>query len=107
MSNIESQIAVLESSVYHAQAIIGSLGSAGFCPSDEFYNVLNNVKSLLSDKARELRREQSTPQVVTPEMKLASILGMIGNVDHSVGNGSNSAKMRGDTLNSIRAIANS
>ncbi len=36
---------------------------------------------------------------------LTSILGLLGNVDHSIGNGANSAKYRGDLLNSIRAIA--
>jgi len=36
---------------------------------------------------------------------IRSILGLIGNVDHSRGNGANSAKMRGGMLNDIRAIA--
>jgi hypothetical protein len=36
--------------------------------------------------------------------KLRTISALIGNVDHSQGNGSKSAKMRGDLLNDIRAI---
>lgn len=36
--------------------------------------------------------------------KLTNILGLIGNVDHSKGNGPNSAKLRGDLLNDIRTI---
>src|SRR4051794_10618464 len=32
------------------------------------------------------------------------ILSLIGNVDHSTGNGENSARMRGELLNDIRAI---
>lgn len=33
-----------------------------------------------------------------------TILQLIGNVDHSTGHGANSARMRGDLLNSIRDI---
>lgn len=36
---------------------------------------------------------------------LREIAGLIGNVDHSTGNGVNAAKMRGDLLNDIRAMA--
>ena len=36
---------------------------------------------------------------------LQGILWLIGNVDHSKGNGPNSARQRGDMLNSIRDIA--
>jgi hypothetical protein len=36
---------------------------------------------------------------------LKTIVGLIGNVDHSKGNGGNAAKMRGDLLNDIRAMA--
>lgn len=36
---------------------------------------------------------------------LRTILSLLGNIDHSVGNGPNSAKMRGDKLNDIRLIA--
>lgn len=36
---------------------------------------------------------------------LRDIAGLIGNVDHSKGNGPNSAKLRGDLLNDIRAMA--
>ncbi len=36
---------------------------------------------------------------------LQTILALLGNVDHSVGNGERSAKMRGDKLNDIRLIA--
>lgn len=36
---------------------------------------------------------------------LKSIAGFLGNVDHSRGNGPNSAKARGDMLNGIRDIA--
>lgn len=32
------------------------------------------------------------------------ILALIGNIDHTVGNGPNAAKMRGDLLNSIRSL---
>lgn len=35
---------------------------------------------------------------------LKAILGLIGTIDHSIGNGPNSAKMRGDLLNSIRDL---
>lgn len=36
---------------------------------------------------------------------LACIISLIGNVDHSKGNGPNSALMRGELLNDIRDIA--
>ena len=36
-----------------------------------------------------------------------AVLGLIGNVDHSTGNGENAAKMRGDLLNDIRSILKS
>jgi len=36
---------------------------------------------------------------------LKAICGLLGNVDHSIGNGERSAKRRGDLLNSIREIA--
>jgi hypothetical protein len=36
---------------------------------------------------------------------LKVIAGLIGNVDHSKGNGANSAKLRGDLLNHIRTMA--
>jgi hypothetical protein len=36
---------------------------------------------------------------------LRSIAELIGNVDHSKGNGGNAAKMRGDLLNDIRTMA--
>jgi hypothetical protein len=36
---------------------------------------------------------------------LRSIAELIGNVDHSRGNGGNSAKMRGELLNDIRTMA--
>lgn len=35
---------------------------------------------------------------------LREIAGLIGNVDHSIGNGGNAAKMRGELLNDIRAM---
>lgn len=37
---------------------------------------------------------------------LQSISALIGNVDHSIGHGERSAKMRGGLLNDIRSIAN-
>jgi hypothetical protein len=36
---------------------------------------------------------------------LRSIAELIGNVDHSKGNGGNAAKMRGELLNDIRTMA--
>ena len=32
------------------------------------------------------------------------VLGLIGNVDHSIGNGTNAAKLRGEMLNDIRTL---
>ena len=47
-------------------------------------------------------------EVVTKNDVLKSavdgVLSLIGNVDHSTGNGPNSAKMRGELLNDIRTI---
>jgi hypothetical protein len=36
--------------------------------------------------------------------RVKDVLGLIGNVDHSIGNGSNAAKLRGEMLNDIRTI---
>lgn len=36
---------------------------------------------------------------------LASIKGLIGNVDHTKGNSANASKLRGQILNDIRSIA--
>lgn len=41
-----------------------------------------------------------------PQSALQVILMLLGNVDHSIGNGPYSAKMRGDLLNDIRDICN-
>jgi hypothetical protein len=38
------------------------------------------------------------------ETRVQAVLGLIGNVDHSQGNGANAAKMRGELLNDIRGI---
>lgn len=41
---------------------------------------------------------------MTPTNILKTIISLIGNIDHSRGNGPNAAKLRGDMLNSIRDI---
>ena len=38
------------------------------------------------------------------DASIKAVLGIIGNVDHSTGNGPNAAKMRGETLNFIRSM---
>jgi len=46
-------------------------------------------------------------RVCESENCMAGILGMLGNVDHSIGNGVQAAKLRGDMLNDIRSLIRS
>lgn len=52
--------------------------------------------------------EKFTPKVAVDLFSTCnSILFMIGNIDHSIGNGEHSAKLRGDLLNDIRTLLKS
>lgn len=49
--------------------------------------------------------EKLKARIAKLETTLKCVVGLIGNVDHSKGNGANSAKMRGDLLNDLRTIS--
>jgi len=57
----------------------------------------------MADTKQELTDTQKVNLLVNT---LFAIRGVIGNVDHSKGNGENSAKLRGYMLNDIRTLMN-
>lgn len=76
------------------------------------YGLFNSEMEPVVDRSWPLEHGEKFPDdiqaiVALPDLLTAckTILALIGNVDHSTGNGARSAKMRGDLLNSIREIA--
>lgn len=63
------------------------------CLADDCEAALEQIRKALTNN----------PTAATDPLK--AIIAAIGNVDHSKGNGANSAKIRGDLLNDIRAMA--
>lgn len=63
---------------------------------------VDDYPDTITDYAAIIDRETGAGELVEA---LNAITALIGNVDHSTGNGANSAKMRGEMLNDIREVA--